>query len=275
MCQIKCQISLAKVSDKRHNWFYLTLESNLYLENNVAARNRELSPDAQGRFRPYLGWKRTGDGKYVQHRFNLGRDRENAERIMIRLRQLWQQIEATHTPNADSPRPAWDDRSLWIAGELALGKVSIFLPRKPLDKTDSYARYFHRVQNHYPFIVFVPEDQEQYEMGAKTSAERVEQRITEIETPARQQIAEIEESTKQQIDAIEQKAMMSGGLAKRLSRNGETLHKALNAYADHIRQAKIEVDEEGKQTLTAHGKYLVDSVVRFKEHHDEISLKRN
>jgi hypothetical protein len=240
----------------------------------VAIRSRELSPDAQGRFRPYLGWKQKGNNEYVQHRFNLGRDRESAERVMIRLRQLWQHVEATHTPNADSPRPVWDSQSLWIAEELAQGKVAIMLPRKPLDGVDSYARYFHRVQRHYPFVMFVPENQEEYEAGAQSSAERVEQRIDEIEAPAQRQIAAIEEATNQQIAIVEQKALRSGGLrSKRIPQNSETLHKALDAYGEYVRQTKIETNEKSQQpTVTAYGKSLVDAMARFKEHHDNISL---
>lgn len=238
----------------------------------MAVRKRDLTSDAKGRFRPYLGWRQTEDGAHVQHRFNLGRERNAAEMAMMRLRQLWQHVEATHEPNADSPRPAWDEESLWIAEQIAKGETSIRLPRRRVDKADAYARYFHRVQNHFPFIVFMPDDQVQYEAGTEASVEKIKGKIAEIEVPARQQIAAIEEASKLRIKAIEEKALKSGGLVKPLLQNAETLHKALNAYADHLRQTKTETNEQGEQTLTAYGKHLVDSTVRFKEHHEDAIL---
>ena len=198
-----------------------------------------------------------GEGKYVQHRFNLGRDPENAERIMIRLRQLWQHIEATHTPSEEWPRPQWDGQTLWIAEEIAKGKPTITLPPKrtcvgqAFDDGESYARYFHRVQARFPFIVFVPEDQEQYETGASSNLERIEDRIK----------------------AIEKAALRAGDLPrKRIVRDAGMLHEALDAYAEHVRQTKIETDADGQQTTTAHGKSLIDGVTRFKEHHPDVPL---
>ena len=219
----------------------------------MAGRNRDLSPDAQGRFRPYLGWRKTGDGQYVQHRFNLGRDREKAEGIIVRLRQLWQQIESefTNSPISNPLRPQWTSHTLWIAEEIAKGTPTITLPQKPLDDGETYACYFNRIQSHYPFIVFVPENQEEYQAAAATNSERVEQKLK----------------------GIEQAAIRSGNLPrKRVIRDEGMLHEAFDAYAEYIRQTKIETDEQGEQTLTAHGKALVDGAGRFKVHHPDVPL---
>jgi hypothetical protein len=219
----------------------------------MVARNRDLSPDAQGRFRPYLGWRKTGDGQYVQHRFNLGRDREKAERIIIRLRQLWQQIESesANSPASNSPRPLWTSHTLWIADQIAKGNPTITLPKKSLDDGETYACYFNRVQAHYPFIVFVPENQDEYQAAAATNSERIEQKIK----------------------GIEQAAIRSGNLPrKRVIRDEGMLYEAFDAYAEHIRQTQIETDEQGEQTVTAHGKALVDGVERYKEHHPDVPL---
>lgn len=219
----------------------------------MVVRNRELSPDAQGRFRPYVGWRKTGDGKYVQHRFNLGREREIAERSMVRLRQLWQQIESTYLPVLNSPRPLWTSHTLWIAEEIAKGKPTITLPQKPLDDGETYACYFNRIQSHYPFIVFAPENQEKYKAAAAANSQRVEQKIK----------------------GIEEAALRSGNLPKkRVFLDEGMLHEAFDAYADHIGQTKIETDEQGEQVVTAHGKSLVDGVERFKEHHPDVPLAR-
>ncbi len=217
----------------------------------MATRNRELSPDAQGRFRPYLGWRKTDDSKYIQHRFNLGRDGEVAERIMVRLRQLWEHIEATHEPSADWPRPRWNEQTLWIAEQIADGKPTISMPPRPVDNSEPYARYFHRVQAHFPFIVFVPDDREKYETGVSSNIERVEG----------------------QIKRIEEISLKVGDLPrKRIDRHMGMLHEAFDAYAEHIRQTKIETDESGQQTPTAHGKSLIDGVTRYKEHHPDVPL---
>jgi hypothetical protein len=218
----------------------------------MASRSRDLSSDTQGRYRPYLGWKKAGDDKYVQHRFNLGRDLETAERTMIRLRQLWQHIEATHVPSEVWPRPQWDEQTLWIAEEIAQGKATIPLPRQRDDDAEPYARYFHRVQAHFPFIVFVPEDQSKYEIGATSNLERIEG----------------------QIKRIEEVALKTGDLSrKRIVRDAGMLHAALDAFAEHIRDTKIETDDKGQQMTTAHGKSLIDSAARFKEHHPDVPLE--
>lgn len=217
----------------------------------MATRSRDLSPDSQGRYRPYLGWKEAEGGKYVQHRFNLGRNAETAERIMVRLRQLWEHIEATHKPSDTSPRPLWNSQTLWIAKEIEKGNSVVRLPPKPRDDGESYARYFHRVQAHFPFIVFMPENQEKYETGATSNLERIEG----------------------QIKQIEETALKVGNLPrKRIDRHMGMLHEAFDAYADHIRQTKIETDENGLQMTTAHGKSLIDGVARFKEHHPDVPL---
>ena len=170
---------------------------------------------------------------------------------MVWLRQLWQHIETNHEPSEASPRPLWNAQTLWIAKEIEKGNSVIALPPKPLDNTESYARYFHRVQAHFPFIVFVPENQEEYETGATSNLERIEG----------------------QIKQIEEAALKVGNLPrKRIVRDAGMLHEALDTYAAHIRQSKIEPDEEGQQTTTAHGKSLVDGVSRFKEHHPDVPL---
>jgi hypothetical protein len=185
----------------------------------AVVRIRELSADAQGRFRPYVGWRIKGDGKYVQHRFNLGRDREKVERIIIRLRQLWQHIEATYLPVLNSPRPLWTSHTLWIADEIAKGNTTITVPRKWQDDGEDYACFFNRIQSRYPFIVFVPENQE---IAVAANSKRVEQKTK----------------------GIEEAALRSGNLLKkRVIRDEEMLHEAFDAYAEFTRQTKIETDE--------------------------------
>lgn len=62
------------------------------------SRKRDLQPDDQGRYRPYLGWKADvtegDDGtprltNRRQHRFNLSTDRREAKRRLARLRDFW------------------------------------------------------------------------------------------------------------------------------------------------------------------------------------------
>lgn len=81
----------------------------------MPARNTALKPDANGRYRPYLGWKLGEDGQRRQHRFNLGSDRKEAERRMARLRELWAENETA------AGEPTWTPFALSCANQIAEG----------------------------------------------------------------------------------------------------------------------------------------------------------
>jgi len=81
----------------------------------MPARNTDLKADAQGRYRPYLGWKLGDDGVRRQHRFNLGTDRKEAERRMARLRELWAENEEV------AGEPTWTPFALSWGNQIAQG----------------------------------------------------------------------------------------------------------------------------------------------------------
>lgn len=50
-------------------------------------------PDSRGNYKRDLGWK-SQEGQPVQHRFYVGRDREEATIRVGRLEKLWDAVEA-------------------------------------------------------------------------------------------------------------------------------------------------------------------------------------
>lgn len=55
----------------------------------MKTRKRSLSPDPKGQYRPYIGKYHAADGVLRPYRFNLGTDREEAERRYSRHQELY------------------------------------------------------------------------------------------------------------------------------------------------------------------------------------------
>lgn len=92
----------------------------------MASRGGRLAqPDSQGQYVRQLGWKDSGSGGRVQHKFRLGTDQREAERRDDRLRQLWDQIVKDRGAEAGEAR--WDDLTLEIARQIARGAERIEL----------------------------------------------------------------------------------------------------------------------------------------------------
>src|SRR5271157_5338043 len=102
----------------------------------------EWKTDARGRYRRMIGWK-IENGKRVQRPFYLGTDLDHAKARYLRVRELWAHLERTHKesltfglnskfdPPEDEPEYLWDSQSLWVARELAAGRVQNFVPEEP------------------------------------------------------------------------------------------------------------------------------------------------
>jgi len=93
----------------------------------MAIRRRPLKPDPKGYFRPYLGFflqadpdplKRNPSKK--QPRFNLGKDKNEAERRMNRLYQVWDE-----NVEANDGLEAWSPLALSFAQQVAAGVFQI------------------------------------------------------------------------------------------------------------------------------------------------------
>ena len=83
----------------------------------MARRNRDLSPDPQGRYRPYLGWKLGEDGTRRQHRFNLGTDKREAEKRFARIKELYDDNCRLSRKTYGRPWPCPSPRS-WPRGSV-------------------------------------------------------------------------------------------------------------------------------------------------------------
>ena len=97
----------------------------------------EWKTDSRGRYRRMVGWK-DEDGKRVQQPFYFGTDLDQAKARYLRVKELWAHLErsARGVPDqielevrvARAHRMPWDSESLWVARELAAGRVQIVVP---------------------------------------------------------------------------------------------------------------------------------------------------
>ena len=83
----------------------------------MATRNRDLRPDAKGRYRPYVGWYegRFRNEERRQPRFNLGTDLKEAERRLARIRELYEDNCRV------VKRDVWSAQALGFAKDIARG----------------------------------------------------------------------------------------------------------------------------------------------------------
>lgn len=89
----------------------------------MTTRTTTLKPDPRGSYRPYIGYRK--DGK--QHRFNLGKDRSEANRRAERIRQVYQESVAIRE-NYKRQKPSWTQAALHAAEWIAKGLSQIPLP---------------------------------------------------------------------------------------------------------------------------------------------------
>jgi hypothetical protein len=176
--------------------------------------------DDQGEYPRQVGWKYSRNQILIQHKFRLGADLKEAKRREQKLLELWGQIEAT-TSTPGKP-VIWNPFMLYVAKQIAKGKVQIEVPRMPHDTPEAYARYVHRVQRHYPMVSFVAEDEEAYVAGATANRTMVEGQIRELE---------------EQITIKKTKHIQGGNIGEvDLSQHTGMLHDAMRAYIEWIKK---------------------------------------
>jgi len=187
----------------------------------VVTRSRQnWKLDEQGDYPRQVGWKYSRNGKLIQHKFRLGDDLKEAKRREQKLLELWGHIEAT-TATPGLP-VIWSPFTLYVAKQIAKGKVQVEVPRVPNDSPEAYARHLHRLQRHYPMISFVAEDEEAYVSGAAANRSMVEGQIGGLH---------------EQIAVKEAKHLRAGNIDELdLSRSGPKLHDAMRAYIEWIKK---------------------------------------
>jgi hypothetical protein len=212
----------------------------------VTRTRQDWELDDQGEFPRRIGWKYTKSGKLDQHKFRLGADLKEAKRREQNLLEFWERIEATF----DQEPVVWNDFTLSVAKQIAKGKRQIEIPRKPLDPPESYARYVHRVQRHYPMISFVAEDEEAYIAGASVNRSWVQG----------------------EIDKIESIHVRKGNISEfDLTPSDGSLHEAMLAYIAWIQKDYFR-PELGR--ITANGRTKVRQVETLMERHADMPLSR-
>jgi hypothetical protein len=217
----------------------------------MARRNRDLSPDPQGRYRPYLGWKLGEDGKRRQHRFNLGTDRKEAERRLAKIRELYD--ENCRVVREDR----WSPLALSYAEEIAKGRhrITYFPPPPELcieDPVTDYAQMIQVDRDRFPSLDLVPSDPVLYaESVRRGQHDVVKGRLRELE-------AEMSE-----LGALTSKHSLPEELIP------GSLHEALDEYAKTVHTHNV---RPGSTDLAPYGRLRLARIKRFKQVHDDIPL---
>jgi integrase len=97
------------------------------------AKKKDLCRSSNGIFVRNLGWKVSTEGKYLQHKFYLGRDDSAAKLASLRLERLWEQVTRRWQERGSeslypTDRAVWDEVTLTIAEAVRLGKSEVRVP---------------------------------------------------------------------------------------------------------------------------------------------------
>jgi len=241
----------------------------------MAARSGRLAkPDKQGHYARQLGWKMNSSGKRVQHKFRLGRDRQQAERRDDRLRQLWETIER-ETTTGDA---LWNDVTLEIAKQIAKGSDTICLA--PLTDDESASRYadrLQRTQNEFSFLRFVPSDEPRYTAGLGDRTVDLRQMVL-IDNPYedywKRHAPKVAPPLRPQTHDV---LIARGGPVlnefqqpyRSLTDDGSTLHQAFDAYQSWIKSHYFD-DVTGELSDYAFTK--LGQIDTLKDRHDDVPL---
>lgn len=219
----------------------------------MATRKRDLSPDPEGRYRPYVGWKQGEDGVRRQHRFNLGTDRKEAERRLAKIRELYEESLRVY----DNGRlDVWSPLALSYAEQIARGKKRIDFPPLSPDAgyTDTVAEYVQMLnfsRRCFPSLDLVPADPDLYAESARINDQIVARRLGEVEREMKE------------LDVLPTKH----GLPRELIPG--TLHEALADYVALIPSQNAHPDTGD---LKAYGNRRLERVGRFRKAHEDIPL---
>lgn len=213
----------------------------------MALRRRKVwKPESNGQYTRNLGWKfDQHTGRYSQHKFYLGTDLKQAERRRQRLEELWELIEQ-RAPLGE--KPTWTSIGLKIAKTLARGEFQIVVERGN-NTPKAYASYLHRLAAAYPMVSFLPEEASAYEEGSAANTSMVQEQIDTIQN---------------RLESLQKVHQRNGNIPAplRLVRQGETLHRALDAYIEWMKDDR----------KTAWGKTRVGQAERLKERHADAPL---
>ena len=196
-------------------------------------------PDARGNYKRDLGWKVQG-GQYVQHRFYVGKDRASAMLRIERLDRLWDAIEAAWKERRQSgiasplhlgdERPVWNHFTLVVAMAVARGDAEVKIDpaadedfahalHSPMGLAEWFGKLSALVAVCGVRLVLTPEGQRVANEGRESIRQFAARKIER----ARKEI----EQAKKEHDAVPRPVVSTPN-------DGETLHKALDAFADFL-----------------------------------------
>jgi hypothetical protein len=191
-----------------------------------------------------IGWK-DEDGKRVQQPFYFGTVLDQAKARYLRVKELWAHLEHQHAcPKSelnslsDSPLDReclWDTQSLWVARELAAGRVQIVVPMTSGLSATGYVSIIDSLAKGYPMVYFVPEDKETYLAGNEIWQVYIEGEQKRLPLP----------------------------LTNVTPQASATFHQALDKYVKHIQKTALEPTPDGPE-LTAFGHVKVEQARRIK-----------
>ncbi|MCA9246942.1 MAG: hypothetical protein KDA42_07495 [Planctomycetales bacterium] len=188
-------------------------------------------------------------GRLAQHKFRLGKDRNEAQRRDRKLRQLWEGIEAL---SSDQP-PRWDAFTLDAARQIAKGNDRVAVSRNG-QEAEEYAAYVHRLQIDFPMLSLYASDEAAYLTGAQ---------VLRIRTELVQ-------------DSYADKTVASGtvvnpSVAASTSspKRGPRLHAAFRSYIEWIRE---EYRQESEGDLSAYGRTKIRQVETMIDRHKNVPL---
>lgn len=205
---------------------------------------KKLSLDTDGNFRPYLGRKEAPSGKFIQHRFNLGRDLAEARRRFDRLARVWEIIENRWAKEQVDPRPLWDDVTLAIGRAIAEGaeEAAVPVPSDDVEPGD-IGSWLRHLQQEFPFVKLVLLDRQlQEQEEAYWDA-----RATDLEAKAKEQ--------------AEHAKTLRG------KKGSTTLFQALDAYSAWVRETYV---REGQ--ITGTGISILEQVRELKAYGEDCLL---
>jgi len=245
----------------------------------MATRAASLSkPDRQGQYARQLGWKINQSGKRVQHKFRLGTDKSAAELREALLRRVWEVVEK----QADNRDPTWSEVTLEIANQVAKGAKQIRISSDGTTETPViYRRRLNVLQNQFSFIRLTPADEKLFKRSLTDQEFAcggiVLDGLTD-EFMRRRALYEASDQLNHSLSptldlpkafqAIANAPVVFSESPERAD-DGRTLHQALDAYTDWIRD---EYYQPESNTVTEYGHTKLGQFKTIKERHEDIAL---
>lgn len=171
----------------------------------------DLKPDGDNLYYRELGWKQGKEpGKFRQHKFYLGSDRTEAQLRYLRLDQVWAATEKRWVREGNAGRPLWEGDTLQIAQAISRGEAVCKLDLREWavegeDEAETLVCWLHSLQRDFPMIRLALDDEVMQAEGERQWDDHATRMINH---------------------------------GKRLLQKNtrQTLHEALDAFGEHLRE---------------------------------------